>query len=434
MGSRPENDSVAIISPLLSDENHYSRRHLKSTVVPFFMVWRIQINPNVGVTDRAPKMSEVQGVADATAQWLTTVLSSVGGAGVTVQQVTAAVATSKWEPAKSFPHSISLDVQVTLESSSSSAALPTDATDLLSDVGLRDLRAFVTTYLRASGGSSSIFQYSRDTATYIIQETNNRNPPPTPTAAPPQLTQGNSAGMQTGGGATTATSPSNTGTGNSHGTMTTGRPTARPTGRPTGIPTARPTARPTRATPAPTPPRQSTPAMMPGTTQGTADRAPLTPSNNNAANIINVPMGGENTGSATTPVTLSFGGISEDVDQKPTADELAGLLENTRRFLETALENHYATEPAISFVGVTMTWTQTSYLASAEVPLHVLRADITMWFDERAPTTFADYYVFLLTDILGDTSDYILNYVRTSEPQDSIFRSVRQFTWDFRMD
>lgn len=124
------------------------------------------------------------------------------------------------------------------------------------------------------------------------------------------------------------------------------------------------------------------------------------------------------------------------MNKKPTAAELAGLLESTRSFLEKELGKYYATKADVDFVGVTMAWTKTDYLASAAstTPSHVLKADITLWYEDAAPTTWVDYYIFMMTDILaGGTADYVLNYARKSTPQDSIFRSVGQFLFDFRV-
>ena len=162
-----------------------SHRRLPSTTMDFFLVWRIETSPIDGVTDRAPTVRELDGVAEATVSWLTDTLPTLDtiDSGVSINTVTAAVATSQYNPNSRLPHSVGMDVQVTFDAASVSS-LPRDMTTILSGIDRRDLSTFVYDYLRKSGLSNSLFQYSRDSATYVIQETSTGTTAPTPT---PQL-------------------------------------------------------------------------------------------------------------------------------------------------------------------------------------------------------------------------------------------------------
>ena len=412
--------------------NQHDDRRLASTTLDFFMIWRIETSPIPGITDRAPVTGELNGVAEATQMWLTDILPTIDtiDAGVTVNSVTAKGATSHYNPSIRFPHLVSMNVEITFDAPSS-ALLPEDMKTVLSGIGLSNMRTFVYDYLRKSGGSDSLFQYSRDTATYVVQETTVGNTAPAPT---PQLHS------------TPAPTPQLRVPGTTHPTLPpTSRPTARPTLRPvtarpttppptmviptTPRPTMRPalvtsvagppTTRPTLATQATARPTTARPSLRPTPLSVTPRPTATSTSNTLARGAFH-----------TTPVVFTLGGVT--TARTPTSEELSGLVDSTNRFLQSKLTEHYATDPDISFVGVTTEWTKTTYQTPGT---HVLSADIIMRFSPNVPTSFVDYYVFLLTDILqNDTSNFVLNFVRKSEPSTSIFRSVTQFAWDFRLE
>lgn len=412
---------VTMASLSTADQNavidQHDGRRLASTTLVFFMIWRIETSPIPGITDRAPVVKELDGVAEATASWLTDILPAIDtiDAAVTVTSVTATGATSQYNPSSRFPHSVSMDVQVTLDAASS-AALPEDMKSVLSGIGLRNMRTFVYDYLRKSGGSDSIFQYSRDSATYVVQESTFGNIAPVPT---PQ-----------------------------HRVPVNPHPTLPPTSGPAARPTLSPaTARPTTTRPTMAPPTTPRPTMRPTlansvtaalpllatTARPTTARPSLRPT---PVSVTPLPTGTSTSNGLargdfhTTPVVFTLGGVT--TARSPTPEELKGLVDSTNLFLESKLTEHYAKDPEISFVDVTTEWTKTTYQTPGT---HVLSADIIMRFSPNVPTTFVDYYVFLLTGILqNDTSNFVLNSVRKSEPSTSIFRSVTQFAWDFRLE
>ena len=110
-----------------------------------------------------------------------------------------------------------------------------------------------------------------------------------------------------------------------------------------------------------------------------------------------------------------------------TEAELDGLLESTSRFLDAKLVGQ---EPG--FLGVTMEWTHTEYdKVGVPVTPQLLQANIVMWYDDVVPSTRDMYYIGILSSMLGDTANYITNYVRTSDPSDSVLKLTTHFGWHF---
>ncbi|CAB9520086.1 expressed unknown protein [Seminavis robusta] len=363
------------------DHDVQQRSMLEESTLPFLLVWRLEVN---SAFDRQPKMREYGGVAQATAQWLTDtlpILESFNSAQTSLKEVMATVSAATWDPSRSIgPHTISLNCLVVLENEQ---RLSTDhLSELIGDIGRDELSAFVTQYIRIIGPSTSVFQYTSQPATFVSQVSSMGNGN-APQPAPIELTP-----------ASPAASPS-----------AMGAPQQDRTGGTFLNPVLSPAAAPTAANG-----QQPTPAQNP---MGSLS------SNNNVF--------------STTPGVFSYGGTGL-ASRGPTPAELAGLLESTRSFLESSLQAHYAQEAPRNgaFVGVTMEWTETEFLSSSTLS-HVLRADIHLWYHPSLPTEWVDYYIFLLTDMLGgaNTPTYVLNHVRQSS--DSIYRSVQQFTFDFRV-
>ena len=132
-------------------------------------------------------------------------------------------------------------------------------------------------------------------------------------------------------------------------------------------------------------------------------------------------------------VTLFYDSIpsTSNNQQQPTPEELDGIVDATRDYLDTSLRENYELYPnSDEFVGVSIDLNEHESLYTTGSTRHVLNIRIEMWYGGGLSQP-SGHYLTLIKNILDDSTKYKDTYVDAVRPEDSVFRSTREFSWTF---